>query len=152
MTSGEARARLEPLLDWKVFVPTAVDLIDGERVFIDKPEQAKLSREALVIARRVPARLIGLPYPDIASITPATELPAEPGGIAYAEFDALMSQLLMREPFQPFSIEIRTGVVIEVTSRRRIDRTGRFVIVYDETRTSRMLYTYDQIARVISEA
>jgi hypothetical protein len=152
MTHDEFRRQYEDY-PWDPYHPLAVILTTGPRVYIDKPEQVALAPDELVITRRVnPRKPEHYRYADIAQLVPLLELPADPGGLSYAEFDPLIRRLLMADPFEPFVIELRTGAQLRVNSRPDLSRAGRHLTLFGRPRWISTSYTYDQVARLIPKA
>lgn len=136
--------------EWDPYQPLAVLLADGTRTYIDKPEQVAPEFGEVVITRRQnPQRPERYKYADIARLVPLTDLPADPGGMRYADFDALIRELLMAEPFRPFAIELKDGTVLDISRRAQIGRGGRYLTLFGEPPHSFAQYTYDQIARLV---
>lgn len=149
MTHDEFRQQYEAY-EWDPYSPLAVILMNGNRVYIDMPEQVARSGDELVIIRRKnPRKPERYKYADIARLVPLVELPADPGGVSYAEFDALMRKLILQEPFQPFVVELRSGEQVEVT--RRAPRGGRFMHVWNETGPLRSI-EFHTIARIVTQS
>lgn len=152
MTAEEFRRQAEPLLNPDKFVPIAVDLSTGDRVFIDMPEQAELRGNQLLITRRGRRFPEKYGYDVIERVIPADRLPPDPGGISYAEFDTTIRQLLTAEPFRPFVIELRNGDRIELHERAGTVRAGRVVVIPFLASRPVLKITYDQIARITTAA
>lgn len=149
MTHDEFRQRYEAY-EWEPYHPLAVILTSGKRAYIDMPEQVNLTPDELVITRRAnPRRPERYSYADIAQLVPLMELPADPGGIGYAEFDPLIRELIIQRPFRPFVVELRSGERIEVT--RAAPRGGRFMKVWEPAGSLRSI-EFDDIARIITTA
>ena len=70
--------------------------------------------------------------------------------MSYAEFDPLIRELLMAEPFQPFAIKLKTGEVIEIGRRPEIGRAGRHLNIRKEYAVTHL--TYDQVAMLIPQS
>ena len=152
MTREEFRQRYEDY-PWDPYHPLAVILANGGRTYIDMPEQVELTWDGLVITRRPqPRKPERYPYSDIAGLVPLLELPADPGGMSYAEFDPLIRKLLMAEPFEPFAIELKTGEVIEINRRHEIGRACRHFVIFGEPPRSFTNYTFDQVSRLIPKS
>jgi hypothetical protein len=148
MTHDEFRQQYEAY-PWDPYQPLAVILSSGERVYIDMPEQVRLTPDELVITRRSsPRKPERYRYADIARLVPLLELPADPGGISYAEFDPLIRELLMAEPFQPFAIELKNGERIELHERGGTTRAGRFIALLPELPKALRSVNFDQVARL----
>ena len=149
MTHDEFRQQYEAY-PWDPYQPLAVILSTGQRVYIDMPEQVQLTADELVITRRTsPRKPERYRYADIARLVPLMELPADPGGMSYAEFDPLIRQLILQEPFRPYVVELRSGERIEVT--RPAPRAGRFMKVWEPSRLLRSIEFHD-IARIVVPA
>src|SRR5215471_9196494 len=89
MTHVEFRRQYEAY-GWEPYQPLAVVLANGQRTYIDMPEQVALAPDELVITRRTnPRKPERYRYAEIDRLVPLMELPADPGGISYAEFDPL---------------------------------------------------------------
>lgn len=152
MTHEEFRQQYEAY-PWDPYHPLAVILTNGERTYIDMPEQVTLAPDELVITRRSnPRKPERHRYAGIARLVPLMELAAEPGGISYAEFDPLIRRLLMAQPFEPFTIELKTGERIELAERGGTVRAGRAVSVWARPMKARVKITWDQIARITTNA
>jgi hypothetical protein len=150
MTQEEFRSQYEAY-SWDPYHPLGVILANGQRVYIDKPEQVELTLNELVLTRRsTPSKPERYHYSEISQLVPLLELPADPGGISYAEFDPLIRELLMAEPFQPFAIKLKTGEVIEIGRRPEIGRAGRYLNIRKEYAVTHL--TYDQLARLIPQS
>lgn len=135
------------------YSPLAVILMTGNRVYIDMPEQVTRAEDELVIPRRKnPRKPERYRFADIAQLIPLSELPAGPGGVSYAEFDALMREFLMANPFQPFVIELTNGERLEINKRSEIGRGGRHLTLFGEPPQSFTHYTFDQVARLIQKS
>jgi hypothetical protein len=146
MTRHEFQQRYEEY-PWDPYIPLAVFLKDGRRVYIDLPEQVKFSDSELIITRRShPQKPERYPYAEITRLVPLDQLPAEAGGMSYAEFDPLIRELLMADPFRPFTIELKSGERIDIQSRPEIGRAGRFVKFYRGNERSSV--TYEHIKRL----
>lgn len=154
MTRDEFRTQYEAwhdTFDRGPYSPLAVLLAAGNHVYIDKPEQVTLSEDELVITRRKnPGKPERYRYADIAQLVPLSELPADPGGVSYAEFDALMRELLMADPFQPFVVELRSGERVEVKSPA--PRGGRFMHVWSDTFGPLRSIEFHDIGRILTTA
>lgn len=149
MTHDEFRKQYEDY-PWDPYQPLAVLLADGRRTYIDMPEQVRLTPDELVITRRTdPRKPERHRYADISRLVPLLELPTDPGGMSYAEFDPLIRELLMAEPFRPFAIELKSGEVIEINRRPQISRLCRHFTLFGEPPRSFTHYTFDQVARLI---
>jgi hypothetical protein len=150
MTHDEFRRQYEAWydeFDSQPYTPLAVVLTAGNRVYIDKPEQVTLAPEELVITRRQnPRKPERYRYGDIARLVPLVELPADPGGMSYAEFDQLIRELLMAEPFQPFVIELKNGERIELNERGGTTRAGRFIAIWTDAPSQHLRVNFDQVA------
>lgn len=150
MTHDEFRQQYEAY-EWDPYSPLAVVLTTGNHVYIDLPEQATLADDELVITRRKnPRKPEHYRYADIAQLIPLSDLPADPGGVSYAEFDALMRELILREPFRPFVVELRNGERIEVT--RRAPRSGRFMRAWSDVAGPLRIIEFHDIARIVTTA
>jgi hypothetical protein len=148
MTAEEFRQRYEAY-DWEPHHPLVVILKSGQRGYIDMPEQVTLAPDELIITRRAnPHRPERYRYADIDRVVPLMELPADPGGMSYAEFDPLIRELLMADPFRPFVIELRTGERLEINRRADIGRACRHFTLFGNPPRSFTQYTYDQVTRV----
>lgn len=152
MTHDEFASAVRPLLDPARFVPIALDLSTGDRVFIDMPEQAEVRPGWVVITRRSRPTPERYGYDVIERVTPADRLPADPGGISYAEFDAAIRRLLTQDPFRPFVIELRDGRRIDLDQRGETVRAGRYVLIRPAESGPLVRVTYDQIARLAPKA
>jgi hypothetical protein len=149
MTHDEFRQQYEAY-PWDPYQPLAVILASGERVYIDMPEQVRLTPDELVITRRAnPRKPERYRYAEIARLVPLLELPPDPGGMSYAEFDQLIRELLMAELFQPFVIELRNGERILIDHRGEIGRGGRHIILFDRIPRPSNHINYEQVARLI---
>ena len=147
MTRDEFRQQYDAY-EWDPYAPLAVILMSGTRAYIDVPEQATFTdTEVVITRRRHPNRPEKYPFADIARLVPLDQLPADPGSMSYAEFDPLIRELLMAEPFQPFVVELKTGERVEITRRPEIGRMGRFVSFHKGN--SHTSQTYDHIARFV---
>jgi hypothetical protein len=114
------------------------------------PEQVRLTPDELVITRRAsPRKPERYRYADITQLIPLLELPADPGGMSYAEFDPLIRELLLARPFQPFVVELRSGERVEVT--QPAPRGGRFMKVWEPSGSLRSI-EFHNIARVVAPA
>lgn len=80
------------------------------------------------------------------------ELPADRGAMSYAEFDPLIRELLMAEPFVPFVIELKGGERLTITRRAELGRACRHLIYFGEPPRSFTHYTFDQVARLTPNA
>jgi len=150
MTHDEFHRQYEDY-PWDPYQPLAVFLSDGRRVYIDTPEQVRLTPDELVITRRTdPRHPERYRYADISRLVPLLELPADPGGMSYAEFDPLVRGLILREPFQPFVVELRTGEKIEVN--RPGPRSGRFMVILGEPHEPFRSVAFDDVARLTPRA
>jgi hypothetical protein len=146
MTYDEFRAQYRAY-DWEPYAPLALIPTSGERVYIDMPEQAALAAGDLIVTRRAKAhRPERYRYADLDRLVPLTDLPADPGGMSHAEFDPLIRELLMAEPFQPFVIELKNGQQIEVNERGGTTRAGRFIAIWTDTPRRLVRVHFDQIA------
>jgi hypothetical protein len=155
MTHDEFRQQYEAwhdTFDQGPYSPLAVILMTGDRVYIDMPEQVTLAEDELVITRRKnPRKPERYRYSDIAQLIPLSELPADSGGVSYAEFDPLMRELLMADPFQPFVIELTNGERLEINKRSEIGRAGRHLTLFGEPPQSFTHYTFNQVARLVQK-
>jgi hypothetical protein len=153
MTSEEFRQQYKAY-DWDTtYQPLAVVLNSGNRVYIDKPEQVSLPPEELVITRRTnPRKPERYRYADITRLVPMMELPADPGGMSYAEFDPLIRELLMADPFEPFVIELKNGEHIELNERGGTTRAGRFIAIWTDSPKQFLRVNFDQVARLSRKA
>jgi hypothetical protein len=133
---------------WDPYQPLVVLLADGRRVYIDMPEQVRLNPDELVITRRTHPRPERYRYEEIVRLVPLLQLPAEPGGMSYAEFDPLIRRLLMAEPFQPFVIELKNGERIELKKRGGTVRAGRAIAVVGEPPHTLTKIAFDDVARI----
>jgi hypothetical protein len=150
MTHDEFRQQYEAY-EWYPYSPLTVILATGNRVYVDMPEQVTLTGEELVITRRKnPKKPEHYRYADITRLVPLRELPADPGGISYAEFDALMPELILREPFRPFVVELRSGERVEVT--HPAPRGGRFMHVWSDVSGPLRSIEFHNIARIVTQA
>jgi len=147
MTHDEFRRQYETY-EWDPYQPLAVILANGTRTYIDMPEQPTLTADELVITRRAnPRRPERHKYADVAQLVPLMELPADPGGMSYAEFDPLIRELITQRPFRPFAVELRSGEQVKVT--RLATRGGRFVNVRNDPSGPRRQIEFDDIARIV---
>jgi hypothetical protein len=150
MTCDEFRQQYEAY-EWDPYSPLAVILATGNRVYIDMPEQVTLTDDELVITRRKnPRKPERYRYADIARLVPLMELPADPGGMSYAEFDAIMRELIVQRPFSPFVVELRSGERIEVT--KAAPRGGRFMKVWSDVAGPLRSIEFHDIARIVTTA
>jgi hypothetical protein len=152
MTYEQFRRQYEAY-PWDSYHPLALILASGNRAYIDMPEQVTLTPAELVITRRAhPRQPERHRYADIVQLVPLLELPADPGGLSYAEFDPLIRRLLMADPFQPFVIELKNGMRIELDERGGTVRAGRAVSVQARSGNGRVKLTWDQITRITTSA
>ncbi len=136
----------------EMYQPLAVMLTDGRRVYIDKPEQMTPDYETVTITRwQHPNRPESYRYDDIARLVPMTELPADPDGMSYAEFNDVMSEWLVADPFEPFVIELKNGERVELDERRGTTRAGRFIRIWDGVGQP-VGINFDQVARLSRKA
>lgn len=136
--------------EWEPYQPLAVILTSGVRTYIDMPEQAMPGSGELVITRRnSPRKPERYPYADIDRLVPLMELPADPGGMKYADFDPLIRELLMADPFEPFVIELKNGERIELDERGGTTRAGRFIVLLGEPPRPFVHVEFDQVARLM---
>ena len=132
--------------------PLAVLLTNGSRVYIDKPEQVTPDYEVVTITRwQNPNRPESYRYDDITRLVLMTELPADPDGMSYAEFNDRMSELLVADPFEPFVIELKNGERVELDERRGTTRAGRFIRIWDGVGQP-VGINFDQVARLTRKA
>jgi hypothetical protein len=133
------------------YQPLAMILASGQRAYIDKPEQVAPDYEEVVLTRwQNPHRPERYKYADIARLVPLMELPADPGGVSYADFDALMRDLITQRPFSPFAVELRSGERVEVT--KPAPRGGRFMKVWSGVAGPLRSIEFHDIARIVTPA
>lgn len=137
--------------DWDLYQPLAVLLKDGRRVYVDPPgREAGLHPDELVITRgRNPKQPERYRYAEIADLVGMLDLPADPGRMSYAEFDPLIREYLMADPFLPFAVELASGEVLEVKRRRDLGRACRFIRWRGTADYREVQYTFDDIIRLI---
>jgi hypothetical protein len=147
MTHDEFKQQYEAY-QWDPYHPLVVLLADNRRVYIDMPEQVRSNPDELVITRRTHPRPERYRYEEIVRLVPLLQLPAEQGGMSYAEFDPLIRRLLMAEPFQPFVIELKNGKRIELKKRGGTVRAGRAIAVASEFPHTLTKIAFDDVARI----
>ena len=147
MTHDEFRRQYEAY-EWDPYQPLAVVLANGTRTYIDKPEQMTPGNDELIITRwQNPRKPERYRYADIAQLIPLLQMPADPDGMSYAEFNDRMSELLVADPFVPFVIELKNGERVELDARRGTTRAGRFIRVWDGVGQP-VGINFDQVARL----
>jgi hypothetical protein len=128
-------------------IPVVLERATGERVILDKIEQADFGPTELVVRRRTTSRVERLKYSEIAKVYGLEELPPPPGAMGYAEFHETLPRFKHREPFRPFVIELTNGESIPILVPTGIAMAGRFASIYPKDQP-RILITYDQVARI----
>ncbi|MBX9583369.1 MAG: hypothetical protein K2X87_23960 [Gemmataceae bacterium] len=137
--------------DWDLYQPLAVLLKDGRRTYIDPPgDQARPRPDELVIIRRSnPKNPERHRYEEITDLVGMLDLPADQGRMSYAEFDSLIRQYLMADPFLPFAVELRSGEVLEVKRRPDLGRVCRHLRWHGTPGRPDTYYTFDDVARLV---
>ena len=148
MTYEEFKARTDTIFRRSPLVPAVLELVGGQRLTVDMPEQAEIRPDTVVIRRKTEPTAYRIGYEEIDRVTPLDELPAETGGLSYAEFYATVRPLLWRGPYQPFVIELRDGSRLLIDKPGRLSLAGRFGVFLPPGPVPLVRFTYDQVVRV----
>jgi hypothetical protein len=147
MTTSDVRKQIDAVFCRSPLVPLVL-FTSGGRVVVDTPEQLEVWPNAINVRRRTDPVEYRIDYEEIERVAALDELPAENGGLSYAEFYATVRPLLWREPYQPFSLEFQDGTRLLIDRPGRLSLAGRFGVFMPKGPTPLVRFTYDQVAKV----
>ena len=148
MTYDDFQRSIRDIFRRSPLVPAVLDLQDGRRIIADMPEELEARASGVMISRRTDSTLLQINYAEIDRVTPLDELPTNNGGLSYADFYRAVRPLLWREPYQPFTLELRDGTKLLIDSPGRLSLAGRFGVFLPPAAAPIVRFTYDQVVRV----
>jgi len=147
MTEREFQQQTKAIFRRSPLVPVVLETTGG-RIVVDMPEQLEAQSGVVFVRRRTEPTAYRIGYEDIERVTALDELPGDPGGLSYADFSPAVRPLLRREPYQPFTLELKDGKRLLIDRPGRLSLAGRFGVFLPPGPTPLVRFTYDQVARV----
>lgn len=132
-------------------VPVVLELDSGDRVLVDVPEQLSPGRAAVDVSRPGQSDL-RIDYERVDRVVSLDQLPADAGGLSYADFYAAVRPLLWADPYRPFALELRDGTTLAIDRPGRLALAGRFGVFLPPEPAGYVRFTYDQVSRVLAPA